>query len=118
MAKLRKLSAFDDLSSKDDEDQAMPVLGAAYDLGIARNQAPQQQAQRPEPVSDSRATRSQSSAQTGAISDLRMMEAMDPDRINSLDNSLSAAARFKGFSRYRAKYGGLYGGVAMIGSGR
>jgi hypothetical protein len=48
---------------------------------------------------------------SGGISDA---ERFDEDRINSLDNSLSAAQRYKGFSRYRAKYGN----VAMLGSSR
>jgi hypothetical protein len=48
---------------------------------------------------------------SGGVSDA---ERFDEDRINSLDNSLSAAQRYKGFSRYRAKYGN----VAMLGSSR
>jgi hypothetical protein len=99
-------------------------MGAARDLGLAsagsggvRQQQGRQPAQQLLSPSRGSFMRSASGAgmDAGGYSNgPSYSEQFDEDRINSLDNSLSAAQRYKGFSRYRAKYGN----VAMLGSSR
>lgn len=80
--------------------------GAAFDLGLAsRKKSNIRTFQAAD--SDPAASASQMifPQQAAMMGEGQPSEQFDQDRINSLDNSLSAAERFKGFARYRAKYG-------------
>jgi hypothetical protein len=100
------------------------VMGAAMDLGLAsagsggirqqQGRQPAQQLLSPGRGSFMRSASGAGMDAGGYSNGPSYSEQFDEDRINSLDNSLSAAQRYKGFSRYRAKYGN----VAMLGSSR